>query len=862
MSNGQFHQHYSDEVPLFGFPINSSTIEAYNLVETTPDIFSFQFGNHRGNFCFGYDHTIHVFNTNHPAGEYKISVKVQNFQDYPNSNRSHRLIFTVTTGDGYIYTFDMGALGRGNSANLVSCFDSNDFFLTPAMEWPLVSIKAPNGREVQFEYGDPEISATSRDFHGLIEWADKHPTSCFSDFYWYQGTICSGYENTKQRYYSVKKITIDNVVIELSYGNRSPDKVYHAHCHPITYYPIGMIYIPTLSKLDSLTVKYNATSLPVKTCTFEYAYSDTTNNNNGHGRPVLFLKKIDIAGEGSYQMDYYHENASFPLISEGTAARMGMLKTLVRPTGGYTQYYYEPHSWAYRVTKDLTHDNKPYLSGSGNFTYTQDQTHIAYSSVYENLPDGSYIQYNYSDYSLLPDLEYNSSYNLYFLDITSSEPAFIDNFYAQYDSRHRQRGKLISKKHYSNQDKLVYSEEYKYDYTKQLKYIPTAEFAYSYVYISKLFVDDYPLCQIVKTRYPTDNNSPFVQTTTFAYNDLRQFKNKTIVDSNGKTQITNYRYPFEITDSPDTTVFKKMTAKNIISDNVEKTVSINGLITSGEYRKFNEMPDSIFKPERIDVLHLQSSIAYEALYPWKNTYHRIRLFYMFPTTASEQLPIFINPEKMKIKLRGNGNVKIKNQNDQVIYDKTFNTTLVEEEIELAAGQYRIVSISNNYLPLTSFELLLRDKQTSMQGHSNLYPEAYYKYDVKGNVIEAKAAGSQITTVYLWGYNYQYPIAEIQGANYEQVVAAVQGGQATLNNIATSYTLSSSNLSKINALRTTLPNALVTTYTYKPLVGRLTETDSRGIIKYYEYDAFERLQAIKDENGSLLEHYDYNYKNEE
>jgi YD repeat-containing protein len=36
-------------------------------------------------------------------------------------------------------------------------------------------------------------------------------------------------------------------------------------------------------------------------------------------------------------------------------------------------------------------------------------------------------------------------------------------------------------------------------------------------------------------------------------------------------------------------------------------------------------------------------------------------------------------------------------------------------------------------------------------------------------------------------------------------------------------------------------------------------DPRGVVTTYEYDAFGRLQTIKDHNGNKLEGYDYHYK---
>ena len=54
------------------------------------------------------------------------------------------------------------------------------------------------------------------------------------------------------------------------------------------------------------------------------------------------------------------------------------------------------------------------------------------------------------------------------------------------------------------------------------------------------------------------------------------------------------------------------------------------------------------------------------------------------------------------------------------------------------------------------------------------------------------------------------------------------------------------------------SALVKTYTYSPLMGMTSETDAAGKSIFYEYDVFGRLKDIKDQNGKILKHFDYQY----
>ncbi len=130
----------------------------------------------------------------------------------------------------------------------------------------------------------------------------------------------------------------------------------------------------------------------------------------------------------------------------------------------------------------------------------------------------------------------------------------------------------------------------------------------------------------------------------------------------------------------------------------------------------------------------------------------------------------------------------------------------------------------------------------------------------GKPVFQKRSGLQ-NSVYIYSYNGQYPIVEIKNADYT-TVESILGGLENINTISSSNPSNDQVKNWIDQLRNSplLQKAQITSYTYKPLVGMTSQTDAKGQTTYYEYDAFQRLKTIKDQNGNILKQTDYHYKN--
>jgi len=134
---------------------------------------------------------------------------------------------------------------------------------------------------------------------------------------------------------------------------------------------------------------------------------------------------------------------------------------------------------------------------------------------------------------------------------------------------------------------------------------------------------------------------------------------------------------------------------------------------------------------------------------------------------------------------------------------------------------------------------------------------YWGYDNLGN-LKAVSMQDGPATMYIWSYNGAYPVAEIKNADTTTVIAAL-GGRSAIATFRNSNPSNATVASFLAPLRTgTFNNALVSTFTYDPLVGQTSATDPKGDTTYYEYDNFKRLMNIKDKDGNIIKHIDYNY----
>ncbi|TWF39724.1 YD repeat-containing protein [Chitinophaga polysaccharea] len=128
------------------------------------------------------------------------------------------------------------------------------------------------------------------------------------------------------------------------------------------------------------------------------------------------------------------------------------------------------------------------------------------------------------------------------------------------------------------------------------------------------------------------------------------------------------------------------------------------------------------------------------------------------------------------------------------------------------------------------------------------------YDAKGNILQ-RSKSNDVKELYFWGYSGNYPVAKITGSDYN---TAKQYVSQTLLDSAANYS-DAVVQAELGKLRNNLNGALVSTFTYRPLIGMSTTTDPSGISAYYDYDAYGRLTTVRDKDTRILNQYSYKYQ---
>jgi YD repeat-containing protein len=250
--------------------------------------------------------------------------------------------------------------------------------------------------------------------------------------------------------------------------------------------------------------------------------------------------------------------------------------------------------------------------------------------------------------------------------------------------------------------------------------------------------------------------------------------------------------------------------------------------------------------------------------------------------------------------------------ESVSWEKATNTT----PVLVAAAKKSFTTQSNVIVPSAEWSARLPNPMptTDPLGTARQQYEErliYHAYDTYGN-LRAHAMKNGISTAYVWGLNGTVPFAKVEHAqswqifftSFEEDNQAIDGISRTgrkCKTIAGTFTLPGMpvsggdyilsywtkegtapwtyrektivNYQTGNVIATDAVNgyldevrlypkgAAMTTFTYEPLVGLTSVTDTNNVTIHYSYDAFGRLSCVRDQDQNILECNEYKYQEE-
>jgi hypothetical protein len=350
---------------------------------------------------------------------------------------------------------------------------------------------------------------------------------------------------------------------------------------------------------------------------------------------------------------------------------------------------------------------------------------------------------------------------------------------------------------------------------------------------------------------------PLTTTTNKVFNAtfLQPQYEEVISSGNPYSVRTNYRYPFDIINTATNysgapNALKQMQLKNMISSPVEQYVWIKQTSTaspeyvSGQVTEYDLVPSTDFyKPKSIYVYETAAPSTSYALVGVSGT-----------TALTRDSKYKLKATMESFDLRGN------------VLQYGLTDGIKKSFIYGYEGTYLIGEATNSpgtTFAYTSFETNEKGGW-DYNGTESLVMAGEAKTGKKVYLLN----NGQISKVYKGGYKLSFWIRKnssspaslsINGVSYSGTIddtwrlveTTGSGGTITISGSGTI----------IDELRVHATMGLATTYAMIPMIGISSAMDSKNQGIYYLYDFFGRLVTIKNEDGHILSHTEYNYINQ-
>lgn len=869
------HGNFVDEYGLYGISHKRNYADPSGLnnalVETESDIYHFNFLGHKGRFVIDGRNRPRVYDCPN-AGEYRVNLDGLPVSKTPQAEDSY---VEITTGDGYRYTFGFNG-GREvfegafvyNSVNPEASPVSNAGYVS---SWMLSKITAPNGRTAEFFYDPP------------------YPVHSFLTYPAWSAALTYYYRN------DIKTDTLSRLRISANSvrtAHLSEVRVDGKTVFRLDYTPKGELEYRTditseetagaspLLKLDSIRMYRPADSAnPVRKCSFTYGSTDKR----------LYLEKVSTSRDGDYSMEYHfplsYDFRRHPLVDhwcywngryyetpaeimpqaeldeakdevllnakrdpDPACASYGLLHRLIYPTGGYTEFEYEPHRYSKRLERRSSNGFLPAfvnvpdgVAGGARLRRISDvslkgdvrsRTFLYCNSLQDTAASSGNLL-AWPRYLYRWENDTTPVIKLYSLQSSNTAPAVFDRTHIEY-------GRVYEVLPDSSYTEYVYStyDTHPDDWLhlgERSKDGPVGVFVFPCDEPVKPEEDryDYFHTSLPVAGLRADSQADFINRI-HAVPDAADAERGKLLEQNqycaGHGLLRSTRYEYAYTDDSYVSFVKTPASQASAVMYPQKFHYFNKVFT-GSYLPLTVTEAEPGMERRTGYAYNEAGQQRELRVSGGGLARTERKEYLSDLPAGDPLCGFVKRRNL------------------IGYPLRRTTVLSQEGAErIAEAAEYAYRVGPDSLLLTEKERALDPaRPTEADGKPRFTDRILYeRYDEKGNLLQYRDGEGTVTSL-VWGYDGAYPVARITGAAYEEI---------DLGGLPASGAADADYIRFFRGVRERLPQALVTSWTYLPQVGPTSRTDPSGRTETYEYDAKGRLTNVRDEDGNILENHVY------
>jgi len=357
-----------------------------------------------------------------------------------------------------------------------------------------------------------------------------------------------------------------------------------------------------------------------------------------------------------------------------------------------------------------------------------------------------------------------------------------------------------------------------------------------------------------ETTYDQVTGNAMTNIKTFSYDNPVHYQptRSNILDSKGNKHVAFMKYAQDYIPNGNTitnnTILDTMINKNMVTTPVEKRDSLyysgssTGYIAGAQYSSFKIVsPGNVLLPDKVFKLAVNSPVTdFQPMAISGNTVTQDSRYAQMVSmdsydaayniaqyTAADQIPV------------------------SIIWDYN-NTYPIAQVRHAAVSQVAYTSFEGSGNGGWTFSGTPVTDVTAPTGNK--------VYDMHSGAMSKSVTSGVVYIVSYWSKNGAYTITGGTGTSITgKTISGWTYYEHTITANTTTLTISvAAATAYIDEVRLYPSTAQMTTFTYNPLVGMTSQCDINNRISYYEYDGFNRLVVVRDQDKNVIKKICYNY----